>query len=750
VLLDFTNHNPDIKAMDVNGDGLVDLVYSASTSYQTFFALGRYAGGVDQYGAATPTSATTATISNSPVTTCIPSSSGTVQLSGTDVRVADMNGDGLPDIVRVRPNQIKYWPGRGNGLWGTGLLTNCPAGLVGINREITMATAPAFTQTGAAIRLVDVNGDGLDDLVQVRSGGIDIWLNVDGSGWTSKSHAVASTIGAGANANIRIADMNGSGTRDILWADGGNYRYVDLMGGQRPWLLTEVDNGLGKSTTFQYRSSVALMQAAAQSGQPWQSVTPMPLHVLTRLTETDNLAVAGRAAASYVTDYEYRDPVYDGRQREFRGFRDVQSIHRGDANSPTSITENQYLLGECVEETGGTPSCDASDLWRDNPREALKGLPVTSDTFDENGVYQATTHNTYRLRRLYVGVDGREVRDVYASATDSWRYDTSAGAMGSTSQTLPTVELELQPGAVQPSTSGSVILRTGSGIAHVRKRAVLDTFGNVTDTIDDGCVDGCLAVDESLTSHTTPGLPADDTGGWLWRPVESWTTGGTPTQWHHQYTDFDGHGEPTRVSGQLTGSLPLDRFHEDPTQSVAPAPADASQDGVIVLSTTQYDAFGNVSALTGAHGRCSSRAYDSDFAQLVTVETDFVGAPGSDGCGTTALQALAGWDRGQMTPTMVVDLHGELTTLSYDGFGRPTEIHKPSPALVGVVSSSCRRTRRRRRGRWCIRNFKLVPTSTAQSIATAGRIRTGWDARSWRSRRLIHRPAIVAAGSLVA
>src|SRR5439155_8887813 len=115
------------------------------------------------------------------------------------------------------------------------------------------------------------------------------------------------------------------------------------------------------------------------------------------------------------------DPVYDGRQREFRGFRTVRATRMGDANSPTSSSESTFLLGECVDEDpqGPLPSpCTFGGRWRDNPREALKGLPITAETFDANGVYLSTAHHTYRLRHLYAGLDGRDVRQAFESQTD--------------------------------------------------------------------------------------------------------------------------------------------------------------------------------------------------------------------------------------------------------------------------------------------------------------------------------------------
>src|SRR6185503_11567690 len=109
-----------------------------------------------------------------------------------------------------------------------------------------------------------------------------------------------------------------------------------------------------------------------------------------------------------VTDYTYRDPVYEGRQREFRGFRRARSRRIGEANSPTDITESTFLLGECVGDC---------EMWRDNPREALKGLPVVTERFDEQNRYLSTEATDYQLRTLYMGLDGRAVRHAFAAHT---------------------------------------------------------------------------------------------------------------------------------------------------------------------------------------------------------------------------------------------------------------------------------------------------------------------------------------------
>jgi len=43
-----------------------------------------------------------------------------IDFEDPEVRLGDMNGDGLQDIVQLRRGRVIYWPGRGEGVWGTG------------------------------------------------------------------------------------------------------------------------------------------------------------------------------------------------------------------------------------------------------------------------------------------------------------------------------------------------------------------------------------------------------------------------------------------------------------------------------------------------------------------------------------------------------------------------------------------------------------------------------------------------------
>ncbi len=700
--IDFGRDTLDLKVMDVNADGLVDVVFSGGTTFQTFLSLGRYPGGDGQFGHAVRTGPGSANISNDPLTACVPWDSTPVRFSDADIKLGDMNGDGLVDIVRIRRSDIRYWPGRGNGVWGTGRTDDCVAGTFGPAHDILMAQSPQFSDIqGDSLRLDDVNGDGLDDLVQVRFDAVDVWLNVDGTAWTPNRHVLHGTPPSPSFANrVRLVDVNGSGTRDILWGDGLKYQYIDLAGGQRPWVLVHVANGLGKTTDLEYTTSTALMLAAERDGKPWSSKAPMPLHVVSRVTESDNLDIVGRQAGRYVTEYTYRDAVYEGRQREFRGFRSTEVRREGDANSPTAITSTAFLLGDCKDEDpkDSADPCVVDGGWRDNPREALKGLPSSSETRDEAGVYLFTEHHTYRLRRLYVGVDGREVRDVFESTTDQYLYDTGPFVAASSTVSLADVELDLGTSLPTQESPNALTLRSAAGRAHIRHRAVVDRFGNATDVVAEGCIEGCPEVDEIITGRSLPGRPTGDMSGWMWRTVESYVTGSRrPLEKRARHlTTYNALGDPTTKEADLFGTLSVDRFrinadgsHDTSPGVVAPLPSDASTDGLIVLERDEYEemGLGNVVRQTGAGDHCRAVVFDTVYAHLPIEETLFAGPAQVSGCGSKRLKASAKYDRAFAAPIEVTDLHGERTAVRRNSWGWLTEITKPDPSVVGAVSA---------------------------------------------------------------
>ena len=140
------------------------------------------------------------------------------------VRFPDLNGDGLPDMVQsvfVTPQDIRQsaWLNTGKG-WA--LAPNFTPPVI-----ITHETfGGALTGSDLGARFLDLNGDGLTDVIQsavvqypqdVR---ISAWLNT-GTGWvrsTSYTPPVQITSPAAVilDMGVRFPDLNGDGLPDIV------------------------------------------------------------------------------------------------------------------------------------------------------------------------------------------------------------------------------------------------------------------------------------------------------------------------------------------------------------------------------------------------------------------------------------------------------------------------------------------------------------------------------------------------------
>lgn len=201
------NRDGGVQFADVNGDGLVDIIdhpYASNIYNKTFINTG--AGWVEDPAWATPYYAYAL------VDPSIPGDHG--------VRFADVNGDGLADILMshlLGPGPaLVSWINNGHG-WTQDSTWNSPT---------PFANTEAGYDYGA--RLADVNGDGLTDILSSRRIGCyestsDIYIN-NGNGWTldpawhipPEAGFIGNSGAMSFDMGVRITDINGDGFPDIV------------------------------------------------------------------------------------------------------------------------------------------------------------------------------------------------------------------------------------------------------------------------------------------------------------------------------------------------------------------------------------------------------------------------------------------------------------------------------------------------------------------------------------------------------
>jgi Insecticide toxin TcdB middle/N-terminal region/Salmonella virulence plasmid 65kDa B protein/FG-GAP-like repeat len=245
------------------------------------------------------------------------------------VKLGDMTGDGLQDMLLIHDGRVDYWPYRGYGRWG---------------RRVTMRNSPRFDDAvlfpgigfdPQRLLVGDVDGDGVADLVYVSSGHITVWINHDGNAWSDPIviHGTPPVTDATA---VRLADMLGTGTEGILWTyDFGvfpdsTYKFLDLTGGIKPYVLDQMDNHMGAITRVSYATSTRFyVEDDARPQTRWRTPLPFPVQVVARVEVIASPPLCVLHAHSHV-----KAPPLRARRRR---------VHQYRSASPHAMRRQSYL-----------------------------------------------------------------------------------------------------------------------------------------------------------------------------------------------------------------------------------------------------------------------------------------------------------------------------------------------------------------------------------------------------------------------
>ncbi|MFL5587805.1 MAG: SpvB/TcaC N-terminal domain-containing protein [Ktedonobacteraceae bacterium] len=311
--------NPDNHLVDVTGDGLADILLLEDEWIRVYPSLGERGFG--------------------PAFTCERESGVPLPRPGAVNEVlhfADMFGSGMQHLVRITNGSVECWPNLGYGRFG---------------KRVLFENVPRFGEDLDASRLflADLDGSGTADVIYVHPDRLEIFFNHSGNAFSDPLSLPLPAAWDRIN-QIEFADVHGSGTTCCVLSDNHaqpRHWCYDFSGGQKPYLLCEMQNNLGARSTITYCSSTNYYLADKKKGTPWIVNLPFPVQVV-KQTETFDLVSQTRL----VSTYSYHHGYYDGIEREFRGFglverQDAETLH-ADAQPtdvPPVLTRTWYHTG---------------------------------------------------------------------------------------------------------------------------------------------------------------------------------------------------------------------------------------------------------------------------------------------------------------------------------------------------------------------------------------------------------------------
>ncbi|TVR67918.1 MAG: toxin, partial [Candidatus Competibacteraceae bacterium] len=279
-------NDPNLKFVDLTGDGHADVLITEDWALTWYPSLAE-----DGFGPANRVSVPTDEERGPRV----------VFADGTQTLfLADLSGDGLSDIARIRNGEACYWPNLGYGRFGA---------------KVTMDDAPWFDAPDQfdprRIRLADLDGSGTTDLIYLGRNQTRLWFNQCGNAW-SPAHELSGLPPVDNVASIAAVDLLGNGTACLVWssplpADSrAPMKYLKLMAEGKPHLLIGTRNNLGAETRVHYAPSTYFYLRDQEEGTPWLTKLPFPVHVVERVETLDHIS-----RNRFVTRYAYHHGYFD-------------------------------------------------------------------------------------------------------------------------------------------------------------------------------------------------------------------------------------------------------------------------------------------------------------------------------------------------------------------------------------------------------------------------------------------------------
>ncbi|SMN00333.1 Rhs family protein [uncultured Candidatus Thioglobus sp.] len=252
-----------VRFQDVNGDGLVDMIYhrwinNYSQQKGAYLNTGNGWQPASQY---TP-----------PFRIAI---DGQGDLG---VRFQDINADGLTDVIDGFNNNKKTYLNTGND-WVENYNYQIPIQITKSNHK------------DAGTRFVDLNGDGLVDILKSRNNDREAYIN---QGTITKLQSITNGFGIQTSINYKPLTDNTVYTKD----SGGTYPTINLQNVRQVVSSVVTDNSIGgqNTTTYKYGGAKVNLKGRGNLGFRWIETKDTQSNKLTRTEFNQNYPFIGQVS----------------------------------------------------------------------------------------------------------------------------------------------------------------------------------------------------------------------------------------------------------------------------------------------------------------------------------------------------------------------------------------------------------------------------------------------------------------------
>ena len=680
----FINLNdPNIDLLDVNADGLPDIIDTGRQPHVYYLN-----EGADETGQVRWTNA-------------VPMINSVGRYLGApDVRLADMNGDGHTDLLNLYPQTVHYYS-----------VDYSNAAAAAWRHEAPIQGA-GFSFTDRAVKLQDVNHDKRIDVIKIVSGHLFAWINHGNGAWSSSSTWPLSSPQLQLDRSTTVfADMNGDRLLDLVHVAPGALHYYPATGfgelGERitmsnaPERIIAPDHLLITDMNGDGRGDMVYLDGS--------------LHVRFNL----GLDASDHTRGVLTSPFSVRSPLLSAfvawRQADVNGNGSTDILWNTTLNGRMQLAFVDFspgappnLLNSVDNGIGGRTRMHYSSSVAEMVRDAGAGrpwlqtlpfpVPVVSSMKVDDGLNTYRTEFAYRNGyydavekefRGFAEVVKTELGDeTIPSLTTSYSFDTGRNveALKGKLLALETHDPDDKLFFRERHDWSTTALARGvpgeaRGVAWAFRSAKhldvyegaqsptsahwdyeYDDFGNMTRVFEHGRLDPGWE-DERVTETTYTASYPEGLDAWILdRVVERSTLDpdGNRIAAERRYYDGNaalgavGAGNPTRTERWVEGSRWLDWERKD------------------------YDAFGNITVVyDGEYRRRSDGhfrevSYDPEFTTYPVREVVHTGSAAAP-----RLEMRATYDAGFGKVTSHTDFNGHLTTYAYDTFGRLIATVKP-------------------------------------------------------------------------